>query len=220
MELFKSAAAIIAAYCLGSISGAYVVGRLVKGIDMTTVGNGRIGASFSIQKLGLGWGLVVGVWDFLKGAAAIGLAFALSLSVADFVLVGLAAVAGHNWSIFLGFKGGRGAAASFGVLSSLALIPSLVTVAAVLPVFLATRRARSWIGIRRSTLMFGVSMLVVTIVIWAFLTSGILPLSLWPQKTSLLLAVLPLGLLIMNITKRPWHPAVDEFFSGIRAGRR
>ncbi len=108
LSIIKSIACIVLAYCLGSISWAYLIGRFARGVDMTEVGNGRIGAAFAMRKLGFGWGISVGVLDFVKGALAVIMALALEVPIIATFLSGMAVVAGHNWSVFLGFKGGGG----------------------------------------------------------------------------------------------------------------
>ncbi len=201
--VLKSIIAVVVAYLLGSISWAYLVGRLVRRIDMTEVGNGRIGTSFAIQKLGLGWGLVVGVLDFLKGTAAVVVALLLSSPIVITLTCALAVVAGHNWSALLGFRGGRGAATSFGVLAALAPLPLLVTVAVMAAPFLVSRRSPFIAGLRRTTLLFGAFLLVVAAVLWLDVAFPFLPaLPWWPGRPTLTIA-LPPCLLALNIAGRP-----------------
>jgi len=59
------------AYLLGSIPSAYIVGRLLKGIDMRAVGDGRMGTSYSFRRLGFAGGITVALMDFGKGVAAV-----------------------------------------------------------------------------------------------------------------------------------------------------
>lgn len=220
MELLKTMMVTAGAYCLGSISGAYVVGRLVCGVDMTEVGNGRIGASFAIKRLGPRWGITAGAVDFSKGLAAVGASLLLRFPASMCVAAGIGVVAGHNWSIFLRFKGGRGAAASFGAL--LALIPTLflLAVAMVSGPFVLTRRLDSILGIRRTTLFFGVLMAVITVLLWAniiFDTSARLPLDAQPSPAML---VLPTSMFVLNIIKRPWHPAIETLVAQLTSLRK
>jgi glycerol-3-phosphate acyltransferase PlsY len=107
------------AYLLGSIPSAYIVGRLVKGIDIREVGDGRLGAAAAYRRVGLAGALTVAFMDLAKGAAAVLLAQGLGLPLPVVLLTALIVVAGHNWSIFLHFKGGKGALAIYGVLASL-----------------------------------------------------------------------------------------------------
>ncbi|MBE9483180.1 MAG: glycerol-3-phosphate acyltransferase [Chloroflexi bacterium] len=110
---------IITAYLLGSIPSAYIVGRLVKGVDMREVGDGRMGTNTVVRRLGITCGITVAVMDFGKGAVVVILALVLDAPLIVVLLAGMVAVAGHNWSIFIGFKGGQGLAPTFGALASL-----------------------------------------------------------------------------------------------------
>jgi glycerol-3-phosphate acyltransferase PlsY len=118
-EIALASAVVAIAYLLGSIPSAYIVGRLMKGLDIREVGDGRMGAAFTYRRVGLVGGIIVGLMDLSKGAAAVLLAQELVGSPPVLLLAALAAVAGHNWSIFLRFKGGKGALTIYGALASL-----------------------------------------------------------------------------------------------------
>lgn len=107
--------AVLLAYLLGAIpAGSWVARR--RGVDIRTVGSGNSGATNIQRSLGWGPGLMVGVFDILKGALAVVLARRLGLSEEVAALCGLAAVLGHNFNAFAGFRGGKGVATSFGVM--------------------------------------------------------------------------------------------------------
>ena len=113
---------LILSYLIGSFPTAYVLGRMVKGIDIRRHGSGNVGATNAFRALGKGPGLAVLLIDIAKGALAV-IIFGplLSLeSIVECVLLGIAVVCGHNWTIFLRFKGGKGIATSLGVLIGLA----------------------------------------------------------------------------------------------------
>lgn len=119
---------MVSAYVLGSIPFAYIVVRLKKRVDIRTVGSGNVGATNVSRILGRGWGIFVFVLDVLKGflpALVSQLLHGRHIGEAGVplvvVLTGLAAICGHNWSIFLGFRGGKGVATSSGVF--LAIFP-------------------------------------------------------------------------------------------------
>ena len=118
---FNVIIAIAIGYLLGSIPSAYVAGLLKKGVDIREIGGGNMGALNAMRELGLTVGLVVLIADVAKGAIAVLIAKWLGLHLAWIFAAGFAAIIGHNWSIFLGFKGGKGAATTLGVL--LALVP-------------------------------------------------------------------------------------------------
>jgi glycerol-3-phosphate acyltransferase PlsY len=109
---------LLAAYVLGSIPFAQVLAR-VKGVDLRTVGTGNVGAGNLTKNLGAGWGLAAGVLDGLKGLVPVWLCLKGGLGPGAAGLVGLAAVIGHNWSIFMRSRSGRGLATAFGLIVAL-----------------------------------------------------------------------------------------------------
>ena len=125
--------AVIIAYLLGSIPSAYIAGRLRRGVDIREVGDGNMGAANAFRTLGARTGIAVFIVDVGKGAAAMLIAGLLAVPEPVLLLCGLAAVAGHNWPVLLGFRGGRGEATTIGTL--LTLVPygmlSLLGVAAI-----------------------------------------------------------------------------------------
>ncbi len=186
--------AILAAYFLGSISSAYLMGHLVKGIDMREVGDGRIGASSSVRRLGFAWGIAVAVMDFSKGVIAVILAQLLNVPLIVVLLAGLVVVIGHNWPIFLNFKGGRGAATIYGVLASLMLWQLLIVLVLIAIPYFVTRR---------STVATYIMLGILPILLWAESMLEILPVLPWAQDISPLLIVFPLFLSIPMFSKRP-----------------
>ncbi|HEV2879140.1 MAG TPA: glycerol-3-phosphate 1-O-acyltransferase PlsY [Candidatus Eremiobacteraceae bacterium] len=108
---------IVGAYLVGSIPFGIIVGRGIFGVDPRTVGSGNIGAANSMRALGpLGATLVL-AGDVIKGVVPT-LLFAHWLPYGHWGIAaaGLATIVGHNWSIFLRFKGGKGVATGLGVL--------------------------------------------------------------------------------------------------------
>ncbi len=123
MNLLFLVISVVLAYLIGSIPVAYIFGRVLKGIDIREHGSGNMGATNAFRVLGKGPGIIVLILDIIKGiipvtliANAFGLTDAWSL-----VTIAVAAVVGHNWTVFLGFKGGKGMATSLGVLIGLAI---------------------------------------------------------------------------------------------------
>lgn len=115
---------LLLGYLLGSIPSGYLAGRWCKGIDLRTIGSGSTGATNVLRSVGKGPALVVFLVDVAKGAAAVLLARALSqdATLANWIEVGagLAALAGHIWPVWLGFKGGKAVATGFGMFLGLA----------------------------------------------------------------------------------------------------
>lgn len=134
------AAALLASYLLGSIPTAYLFGKILKGIDIRKVGSGNVGATNAMRALGKGPGITVLLLDILKG-------FVVVVFLGDYfankpifwqvqnlrIIMGLCCICGHNWTIFLRFKGGKGIATTFGVLLGLALeLPGLGMIIGIL----------------------------------------------------------------------------------------
>ncbi|WP_127585302.1 glycerol-3-phosphate 1-O-acyltransferase PlsY [Paenibacillus koleovorans] len=121
-----SAFSILIGYLLGSISFSYLFGKLGKGIDIRSHGSGNAGATNTLRVLGVGPAIAVLLLDAAKGIAAVWIAIGLADSNEWApVLAGLAAIAGHNWPVFLGFKGGKGIATTVGVAATLCFLPTL-----------------------------------------------------------------------------------------------
>lgn len=110
--------AVLVSYLIGSVPAAAWVARR-RGVDIRKVGSGNSGATNVLRSLGKGPALVVAAFDILKGAMAVGLAHVLGLDPVWVALCGVAAVLGHNFSPFLGFRGGKGVATSFGTMLAL-----------------------------------------------------------------------------------------------------
>ena len=133
MEPVPVAIITLSAYALGSIPSAYIAGRLARGIDIRTVGSLNAGALNTFHQAGPAAAIAVLVADTLKGSLAVLLAVALSGSAWACLFGAVGVVAGHNWPVFLGFRGGKGVATALGV--SLVVLPWL-TVTAVVPAVL------------------------------------------------------------------------------------
>lgn len=117
---------ILVAYLLGSIPFTQVVAKTVKGIDLREVGSRNVGGRNLTRQLGMGWGALGGALDVLKGTAAIAAARAWLGPDPLSILPGVAVVAGHNWPVWLGFRGGKGLSVALGVMLYLAPLESLL----------------------------------------------------------------------------------------------
>ena len=131
---------VIVGYLLGSIPTAYIVSRLRKGIDIRTIGSGNMGGANVMREIGTREGVFVGLFDVAKGAGAILVAQALGNSELWVFGSGLAALVGHSFPVFAGFRGGRGAATTIGIFLVLAPTATLVTLAVVAIPFFTTRK--------------------------------------------------------------------------------
>ncbi len=134
------AVSMIIAYLLGSIPSAFIAGK-IKGIDLREHGSGNLGFTNAYRLLGAKMSIPVLVFDIFKGSAAVLLAhyFADGNEIIA-IAAGLLSIAGHNWTIFLGFRGGgKGVATSAGVFLILTPIPFLAAVLVFLVILSTTR---------------------------------------------------------------------------------
>jgi len=136
--LIEFAAVVIGSYLIGSIPFGLVLGKL-KGVDIREYGSGNIGSTNVLRTIGPGAGAVVLICDVLKGAAAVFIARYVIGSHAGELAAGFAAVAGHDWSIFIRFRGGRGVATSAGGLFVMAPLAAVGGIAVFVLVIALTR---------------------------------------------------------------------------------
>lgn len=134
-------------YLIGSISFAYLMGNILRGIDLREYGDGNLGAGNAIHMLGRVPGIIVGLADAGKGVGAMLLARVIGVPLMVTLLCGLLAIVGHNWSVFFGFHGGQGVSTSLGVL--LYCIPWMVAIGVVIWPLLAFLKARGIISLKR-----------------------------------------------------------------------
>ncbi len=113
----------LGAYLLGSVPAAYIAARLSRGVDIRNYGSGNVGGSNLWRVASKRAAIPAFVFDVAKGALPVFLAKLTSLSLVQQVVIGLAAIAGHNWSVYLRFSGGRGIATTLGV--TLVLMPKI-----------------------------------------------------------------------------------------------
>lgn len=116
----KIALIIISCYLLGSIPFGYIVGKLFKKVDIREFGSGNIGATNALRILGPPLAFFVVIGDIGKGIFSIYLVQYFNIdNLLILTIAGLAVICGHDWSLFLGFKGGKGIATTFGVVFAL-----------------------------------------------------------------------------------------------------
>lgn len=135
----------LASYLFGSVPWAFIIGR-INGIDIRKQGSGNVGATNVMRVLGRKWGIMCFVLDFLKGLLPV---LAVQMLISQKILTaspdalvisaGLAAVAGHIWSVFLKFKGGKGMATGGGVLVGIAPYSFICTGLIWIILFYSTR---------------------------------------------------------------------------------
>lgn len=140
--MFLLTVIIVLSYLVGSIPTSIIFSKAVKGIDIRDHGSGNAGGTNVMRVLGWKYGILVILLDALKGVLAVvvvarlhygGMPFQNVTPFDDFTLVqiiaGIAAVVGHIWTIFAGFRGGKGIATALGMLIMIVTIDMLVAVA-------------------------------------------------------------------------------------------
>ena len=130
---------IVVSYLIGGIPTAYIATRLLTGQDIRQLGDRNPGAANVFRNVSPKAGMLVGIVDIAKGAAVIVLVRGLADSTALEMSAGAAVLVGHNWPVYLGMRGGRGAATAIGVL--LGMLPLLaIPVGAVTLLILFLKR--------------------------------------------------------------------------------
>lgn len=129
---------LAAAYVVGATPFGYLAGKM-KGVDIRQHGSGNIGATNVIRVLGKGIGIPVFILDVLKGLLPVLCARWWNLGMDCQIAAALGAVLGHNFTLWLGYKGGKGVATSAGALFGLMWMPTLVAVVTWVVTFFSTR---------------------------------------------------------------------------------
>jgi acyl phosphate:glycerol-3-phosphate acyltransferase len=127
------------AYVIGSIPTGAIIARLYRNIDLTATGSARTGATNALRTMGVGAGVIVLVGDYVKGVAAVLIARQLSSDSFALGLAAFFAVVGHNRSLFLRGKGGRGVVTGLGGLAVIDFRIFLVAVISGIVVVAITR---------------------------------------------------------------------------------
>ena len=109
---------IIMGYLLGSCPTGFILVKAARGVDVRSLGSGNIGATNVSRVMGKRWAVFTAIVDMFKGGAAILITMSFGHSEPLLLsLVGLAGVIGHNYPVWIGFRGGKGVATSFGVIA-------------------------------------------------------------------------------------------------------
>ncbi len=127
----------LGAYLLGSVPAAYLAARWSRGIDIRQCGDGNVGSTNLMRLTSKRVAIPVVIFDLGKGALMVWIAQLLGLDITQQAVVGVAAVIGHNWPVFLRFNGGRG------ILTTLGIVFILVP--------------RPWLGLIALTIAYGMA---------------------------------------------------------------
>ena len=183
-EIVSGLVIVFIGYFLGSIPGAYIVAMISKGIDIRKVDTGNVGAASTLRAVGIWQGIVAGLIDIAKGSAAIYVGYIANIPIFWILGAGFAAFLGHNYSIYLGFKGGQGVAIIIGIFLVLSTYAILVCLTILVFVLFLNRRVFA----RR--------------VFFAVVIAGpFLPIGIWFFDGSLLLIGYSLVIIIFMVIK-------------------
>jgi len=199
---------LVGGYLMGAIPTAYIAARWTRGIDLRQHGSGNVGGA-NLIKVGARWIAVIsGLFDTFKAMPAVWVASLVGLDLTQQVIIGLAAIVGHNWPVFLRFSGGRGISTIMGV----ALIVPLVNDPPLVPwslIAFMTIMLTNLFTIRAIPLGIAISVAVMPIVSWAVgepleMTLGFVAMflimvirRLTPRRTQISASV-PVGELLLN----------------------
>jgi glycerol-3-phosphate acyltransferase PlsY len=172
---------IICAYLLGSVPASYLVAK-TRGVDLRRQGTNQVGGGNLWRTTSRKFGLIVGIYDFVKGMLMIWIAYLQGLDVSQQIVVGLATVVGHNWPVFLRFHGGRGIATSLGVVI---IIPFI-------------NGTTPWIAVIAIGIVVAITLIIRSSPLPVFVAAVSLPLSSWAlkQETAVIMAYLAMFLVI------------------------
>jgi glycerol-3-phosphate acyltransferase PlsY len=187
---------VAGAYLLGAVPSAYLAGKWSRGIDIRRYGSGNVGATNLMRFTSKRVALPVIIFDSVKGMIMVAVAWRLGLGVTEQMVVGIAAIVGHNWPVFLRFRGGRGVITTMGVGFLLPIINNLVPLTTSLLV----------------TVGYGVIAIVSACLrrfpVGVFIIVAIFPPVTWVLTGSLPLALGYLAMFLILIVRRltAWQP--------------
>jgi glycerol-3-phosphate acyltransferase PlsY len=184
---------LVGAYLLGSVPVSYLVAR-AHGVDLRVEGTKQVGSGHLWRTTSRKYGLAIGIWDFAKGMIMVSIAHTLDMNITQQVVVGLAAVAGHNWPVFLRFHGGRGAATTLGIVI---IIPSINDSTALPAIIAIAVVVLGTVIVRSSPLP-------------VFLSAASLPLTYWAFDEEFGVIMAFLAVFLVLAIKRMTAQPVDE----------
>jgi glycerol-3-phosphate acyltransferase PlsY len=181
LDVLVGSTTIAISYLLGSIPGAYIIAKLSKGVDIRTVDTGNVGAASTLRAIGIWQGITAGVIDVAKGSAAI----LVTQALGGWVLgAGFAAFLGHNYPLYLSFRGGQGVATLIGIFLILTPFAALASCAIIILVMCLNRQA------------------ILHNIFFAVLCGGpSLPVFIWIFNSSLNLVIYSVVLIIFMVCK-------------------
>lgn len=137
--MFLEIASVIIGYLLGSFPAAYIIAKLIKGIDIRDVGVRNMGGANVIREVGKWAGALTLIFDIGKGALSVYIAQLLGVSLPWVLAAGFAAMLGHNYPVYIGFRGGKGVATVMGIFFFVAPVIMGITTGIIGLALLLTR---------------------------------------------------------------------------------
>ena len=186
----KLALLLLGSYLLGSVPAAYLAAKWSRGLDVRQYGTGQTGAGNLWRMTSWRLGLPVLIFDMAKGMAPVWAAQLIGLDIAQQVAVGLAAIIGHNWPVFLRFSGGRGIGTTIGVIVILPLISDITP----------------WVAVICLTIGIGGTLIIRSSPVPALAGVAMLPLVSWWFNEPLPVILGFLAILLIVIIKRLTAP--------------
>lgn len=207
--MWQIAGLYLLAYLVGAVPTAFLIGKLAKGIDIRHYGSGNVGGTNVYHHVGKAWVVPLGLFElFAKGAAPVWVGHhLLGLERSSVVLVGapLLAIAGHNWSLYLKFQGGRGIAVASGTLFALSPLVLVAFIGVAVAGWAVTRSSAVWVLISLALLP-----------LWAIILGGMeasLPFQeLWVGEPGVVIwyCVGLLGLVVLKRLLSNWTPLPQD----------
>lgn len=169
---FEFGLLIAVAYLLGSVPSSYLAARWSRGIDIREYGSGNVGASNLLSATSRRVAAPVFLFDLLKGWIVVWAAWRLGMGITEQAVVGLAAIGGHNWPVFLRFRGGRGVITTMGVAFIIPLLNNLVSWGTII-LFTVILNAVVWVSsfFKRGSLGVFIAAAGLPLVSWVFTAS-------------------------------------------------
>ncbi|MBM3120271.1 MAG: glycerol-3-phosphate acyltransferase [Chloroflexi bacterium] len=186
---------ILISYLVGSIPSAYILARRKRSVDIRDIGSRNMGAANTFREIGAREGVAVWAMDVTKGAVPILVAQALGVPQPWVLAAGFAALLGHNFPVYIGFRGGKGAATTMGILLVLAPEAMAITFALLAIPYYFFRR----------------------IFIAMCIVGPLLPALIWQFEHSLVLVVYSLVLVVvMGIRNMPNPKEIPALLAKVR----
>lgn len=194
---------LVGAYLLGSVPSAYLAGKWSRGIDIRRHGSGNVGATNLLRSTSKRVALPVIIFDSAKGMIMVVVAWQLGLGVTEQLVVGIVAIVGHNWPVFLRFSGGRGVVTTMGVAFILPIVNNLVPL-----------RTSFLISVLYGSIAL-VTAYFKRFPLGVFIIVAIFPLVTWGLIGSLPLTLGYLGMFLLLVIRRltAWQPISDTSIS-------